>query len=92
MNHPRALAITLKLLAVVEAACFAALVVPNGWYDEWHRWLGLGPMPIDATTLYAFRASAYVFGAHGVLDWYLAKDVTRFHPIIVVTGWTYLIG
>jgi len=57
-----------------------------------HAWLGLGEMPDGVVLRYLIREVALVDGLHGVLLWLLAQDVERFRPLIIFTGFSYLVG
>ena len=91
--NPQALqALVLRIVGTIEGFAFAALVVPFKWMEATHGWLGLGKMPDGPILRYLIREASFVFGLHGILLWLLARDVERFRPLIIFTGFSYLLG
>ena len=81
----------LRLAAVIDMLAFPWVVVPRSWMEASHAWLGMGEMPAGAVVDFTIRQSAFFYGMHGVLLWWLSRDVVRFQPIVRLIGWTYLI-
>jgi hypothetical protein len=90
---PRKLqALVLRSTGTVECFAFAAVVIPFRWMGLVHAWLGLGAMPEGAVLRYLIREVSLLAGLHGVLLWLLARDVERFRPLVIFTGFSYLLG
>lgn len=81
----------LRLAAVIDMLAFPWVVVPRSWMEASHAWLGMGEMPAGAVVDFTIRQSAFFYGMHGILLWWLSRDVVRFQPIVRLIGWTYLI-
>lgn len=76
--------------AAIEMLAFPWAVLPREWMERSHAWLGMGPMPQGAVVDFMIRQAAYVYGMHGLLLWWLSRDVLRYRPLIRLIGWTYL--
>jgi hypothetical protein len=79
-------------LATLQLLTAGIAIMPTGWIEAWHKWLGLGPMPYDPLLLYAVRGGGFVQGAIGVLLWIMAGDVVRFRPLIVAVAVIFLVS
>lgn len=84
--------LVLRTVGTVECLAFGAVIIPFHWMGVVHVWLGLGDMPDGVVLRYLIREVALVDGLHGVLLWLLARDVERFRPLILFTGFSYLLG
>jgi hypothetical protein len=87
----RSQSLLLRVGACIEMLAFPWAVAPRAWMEASHEWLGMGTMPSGAVVDFTIRQSAFFYGMHGVLLWWLAGDVVRFQPIVRLIGWTYLI-
>ena len=56
-----------------------------------HRRLGLGELPDTAVVESLFRQVSFTYGLHGVAMWFIAADVARYRPLIVLAGFGYLL-
>ena len=92
MNAEKMQVLVLRTVGSVECLAFAAVVIPFQWMGVVHAWLGLGEMPDGVVLRYLIREVALVDGLHGVLLLLLARDVERFRPLIIFTGFSYLLG
>ncbi len=92
MMRRRLLAWVLILSGVVEGLAFGAVVMPRAWMEEAHRRLGLGEMPPGPLVDFLARQVSFVYGLHGVALCFLASDVRRYRPLVLLTGWGYLIS
>src|SRR5262245_43528938 len=92
MSAGKMQALVLRSVGTVECFAFAAVVIPFHWMGAVHAWLGLGEMPQGVVLRYLIREVALLDGLHGVLLWLLARDVVRFRPLIIFTGFSYLVG
>lgn len=80
----------LRAGAVIEALAFPWAVLPREWMEQSHAGLGMGPMPVGAVVDFMIRQSAFFYGMHAVLLWWLSQDVLRYQPLVRLMGWTYL--
>jgi hypothetical protein len=91
--NPRILTIwLLRLAGTVEIAAFFAVVMPRAWMAATHSWLGLGEMPDGPVFRFVIRQASFIYATHGVLMWILASDVDRFRPLVVFTGFAYVVA
>jgi hypothetical protein len=81
----------LRAGACIEALAFPWAVLPREWMERSHIGLGMGTMPQGPVLDFMIRQSAFVYGMHAVLLWWLARDVLRYQPLVRLIGWTYLV-
>jgi hypothetical protein len=81
----------LRLGSVIEMASFPWAFLPRSVVAQSHEWLGMGPLPEGAVVDFMIRQASFFYGMHGVLLWWLARDVVRYQPLIRLIGWTYLL-
>ena len=82
----------LRLAGAFEILAFIAVVMPRSWMEISHEWLGLGQMPHGPVLMFLIRQASYTYGMHGVYLWFLALDVNRFRPLIILNGIAYLLA
>ncbi len=82
----------LRFGGAVEMLAFFAVVMPRSWMAIAHAWLGLGDMPDGPVLIFLARQASFVYGLHGILLWIIASDVTRFRPLVIFTGISFLIA
>ncbi len=92
MNFRRAQAIVLRLVGLTEVLAFGAVVAPRAWMEAGHAWLGLGEMPRGAVVDFMIRQASFTYGVHGVALWFIAADVDRYRPLVLLTGAGYLLS
>ena len=92
MNADKLQALVLRTVGTVECLAFAAVVLPFGCLETVHGWLGLGHLPDGVVLRYLIREASFVYGMHGVLLWILARDVERFRPLVIFTGFSYFVS
>jgi len=92
LNHPAARwqSGLLRLTAIIEGLAFFAALVPMAWLQQAHVAIGMGEMPDITVIEFMIRQSSLFYGAHGVLLWWVAKDVVRYRPLVRLLGGTYL--
>ena len=91
MNSQRLLAWVIRLVGAVEILAFGAVVMPQDWMADAHRRLGLGELPHTPVVESLLRQVSFTYGLHGVAMWFIAADVTRYRPLIVLAGFGYLL-
>ena len=82
----------LRLIGLLEALAFIAVVMPRSWMEVSHVWLGLGRMPEGSVLMFLIRQASYTYGMHGIFLWILATDLKRFRPIILINGFSFLLA
>ena len=92
MNKENIQKILLRLAGAFEILAFFAVIMPRGWMEIAHSWLGLGVMPHGAVLMFLIRQASYTYGMHGISLWVLALDVRRFRPLIILNGVAYLLA
>lgn len=92
MNRDQLLAWVLRLVGVVEMLAFVSVVMPRSWMEASHRWLGMGELTGGPVLMFMIRQASYVYGMHGVFLWLLASNVERYRPLIVFTGFSFLLA
>ena len=92
MNRERLLSWILRLAGAVEILSFVAGAMPRSWMEVSHVWLGLGEMPVGPILMFMIRQASYAYGMHGISLWVLASDVTRFRPLVVLNGISFLLA
>jgi hypothetical protein len=92
MNREQVQKWLLRLAGAIELLAFFAVVMPRGWMEASHAWLGLGEMTGGAVTMFMIRQASYTYGMHGISLWVLAADVRRFRPLVVLNGISFLLA
>ena len=92
MNKEKIQKILLQLAGAFEILAFIAVVMPRGWMEISHAWLGLGVMPRGPVLMFLIRQASYTYGMHGVSLWVLSFDVKRFRPLVILNGIAYLLA
>ncbi len=73
------------VLRVVGTAALLALpcaLMPFGWMDTTHQWLGLGPLPANPIVSYLARSTSLFYALLGGLMWLVSFDLPR-HRIVL---------
>lgn len=92
MNRQQLQSWLLRLVGAIELLAFVAVVMPRGWMEASHAWLGLGEMTGGAVTMFMIRQASYTYGMHGISLWILAADVKRFRPLVILNGISFLLA
>jgi hypothetical protein len=92
MDRQRLQAWILRYVGTVEALAFGAVVMPRRWMEVTHEWLGLGTLPDAPVVNFILRQASFSYGLHGVALWFIAADVVRYRPLVLLTGWGYLVA
>lgn len=91
-NRKQALRWLLRLIGLIEALAFLAVVMPRSWMEVSHAWLGLGQMPEGSVLMVLIRQASYTYGIHGISLWVIASDLKRFRPIVLLNGLSFLLA
>jgi hypothetical protein len=92
MSDQRILRLLLQAFGTMEILAFAAVVMPRSWMEVTHTWLGMGEMPQGPLVMFMIRQASYTYGMHGVSLLVLARDVSRFRPLLTLNGCAYLMA
>jgi hypothetical protein len=71
---------------------FAAVVLPRHWMETMHTALGLTGMPKGPVFDSVMRQVSFSDGVHGVALWFIAADVARYRPLVILTAFGYLLA
>jgi len=91
MNAQRLLAWAILLVGIVEILAFGAVVMPRAWMADAHRRLGLGEFPDTPVVETLMRQVSFTYALHGVAMCFIAMDVARYRPLVVLAAWGYLL-
>ncbi|HTK76868.1 MAG TPA: hypothetical protein VL371_16495 [Gemmataceae bacterium] len=80
----------LGLVGATEILAFPAVLVPQSSMATIHDWLGVGEMPRAPVFDSLMRRVAFTYGLHGVALLFIASDVVRYRPLVVLTAVGYL--
>jgi hypothetical protein len=77
------LGLMLRVFGILMTAALIAVVMPFAWMQETHRdLLGIGNMPDGPIVEYLARSLSLFYALHGALLFFLARDISRFLPVI----------
>ena len=77
------LALILRGSGILMLTALTAVVMPLTWMREIHGGLlGMGDMPDGPIVEYLARSLSLLYALHGALLFFLARDISRFLPVI----------
>jgi hypothetical protein len=82
MTADRLLLLLLRLNAAVLLSAAPCALLPFGWMDATHRWLGLGPLPEAPITLYMARSLSLTYALHGAVVLGLTREWPRYRDFV----------
>lgn len=88
----RSIAILLRVAAISVFFSGVSFFLPETWIDSFLVWCGLGQMPHAALMRYVLWGAGYFQVAGGVFIWVIARDVVRYHPIVITVLVLLLVG
>jgi hypothetical protein len=89
----RVLAWSLRICGGVDLLALVAFAMPLEWIRQAHLWCGFGPFPGGPLPEYLARAASLLWGLHGALLLYLARDIPAHVELIAfVAKLTVLAG
>jgi hypothetical protein len=91
MSYRNLQAWVLRLVGAVEVLAFGAVVMPRAWMESGHAWLGFPAMPEGPVFDSVMRQVSFTYGLHGVALWFIAADVVRYRPLVILTAFGYLV-
>lgn len=72
----RVLAASLRVFGGIDLLALVAFVMPREWIRQVHQWCGFGPFADGPVPEYLARSTSLLWGMHGALLLYLARDVS----------------
>ena len=92
MSRQQLQAWVLRLVGLTEIFAFGAAVMPRTWMEDAHRSLGLGELPDSPVVNFIIRQTSFTYGLHGLALWLISWDVVRYRPLVILTGFGYLLA
>lgn len=78
----KVLAWSLRVCGGIDLLALVPFVMPLEWIRRAHHWCGFGPFPEGPLSEYLARATSLLWGMHGALLLYLARDVSAHAKVI----------
>jgi len=91
MNYRFLQAWALRLVGIVELLAFGAVVMPASWMEASHAAMGYPETPKGPVFDSVMREVSWSYALHGVGMWFIAWDVVRYRPLVILTGFGYLV-
>ena len=88
----RLLAWVIRAVGTVEILALVAVVMPASWMEARHAALGMGDMPQRPVFDSVMRQVSFTYRLHGIAMWFIASDVQRYRPLVVLTAPGYLLA
>ena len=82
----------LRLVGSVEMLAFGAVILPRDWMEAIHTAMGLTEMPKGPVFDSVMRQVSFTYGLHGVALWFIAADVGRYRPLVILTAIGYMLA
>jgi hypothetical protein len=82
----------LRLVGAVEMLAFGAVFLPRAWMEAANAGMGLMEMPKGPVFDSVMRQVSFTYGLHGVALWFIAADVRRYRPLVILTALGYLLA
>jgi hypothetical protein len=82
----------LRLVGAVEMLAFGAVFLPRSWMESIHASMGLADMPKGPVFDSVMRQVSFSYGLHGLALWFIAADVVRYRPLVILTAVGYLLA
>jgi hypothetical protein len=88
MTRPdKALTILLRIIGGTALLAVVAVIMPLSWMASFHRWFGLGEMPIAPVVEYLARSLSAFYALFGAFCLFLSSDLARYRPVVRFLGW-----
>jgi hypothetical protein len=76
----------------MEMLAFGAVLMPRAWMESMHTAMGMSEMPKGPVFDSVMRQVSFTYGVHGVALWFIAADVRRYRPLVILTVIGYLLA
>jgi hypothetical protein len=80
------------MVGSVEMLAFGAVFLPRDWMEAIHTAMGLPEMPKGPVFDSVMRQVSFSYGLHGLALWFIAADVGRYRPLVILTAIGYLLA
>ncbi|MGQ0636521.1 MAG: hypothetical protein ACT4QC_18055 [Planctomycetaceae bacterium] len=81
----------LRAFGILDLCAFFAVVMPEHWMDQAHRFFGMGPLPAEPIVGYLARSASLLYALHGALLVLISYDVDRHWGLIRFLGLAALV-
>jgi hypothetical protein len=81
----------LGLVGAAEVLAFGAVFLPQSSMAAMYAWLGLGEMPRAPVFDSLMRQVSFTYGLHGIALLFIASDVARYRPLVILSAVSYLL-
>jgi hypothetical protein len=78
-------------VGAAEVLAFGAVLLPQSTMAAIHSWLGLGEMPRAPVFDSLMRQVSFTYGLHGIALLFIASDVVRYRPLVILSAVCYLL-
>ena len=92
MNWQLLQAWVLRLVGAVEVLAFGAVFLPRAWMEAAHAGMVTTEMPQGPVFDSVMRQVSFTYGMHGVGLWFIAADVRRYRPLVILTAVGYFLA
>src|SRR5262245_57853065 len=82
----------LRMVGGVEMLAFGAVFMPRDWMEAIHTAMGLPELPQGPVFDSVMRQVSFSYGLHGLALWFIAADVGRYRPLVILTAIGYLLA
>ena len=84
--------LVLRVAAVIQFTALPGALLPRQGTEKLSWLMGLGEPPMVPLMVYMAGGCAFVYLAEGVILWLLSRDVVRYRPLVIASGWIYVAG
>ena len=82
----------LRFVAIMLFTGLPGAVLPRMAIEKFSWLMGLGQPSLEPLIIYLSGNAWYVFVALGLVTWIISNDVVRYRPLVILSGWFYLIA
>ena len=80
--HEKVLVWLLRISGIILLTALVPVVMPFGWMQVIHRYLGMGELPTGPIMGYLTRSLSLFYAMHGALIIFVSLDIRRYRPIV----------
>ncbi len=82
----RLLRLALRVVGGVALVAVGCVVMPGGWMNAIHQWLGMGELPSEPIVGYLARSASAFYALLGGLLWVVSFDLPRHRLVLDYLG------
>ncbi len=82
----RLLRLAVRVVGGVALVAVGCVVMPGGWMDAIHQWLGMGELPGEPVVGYLARSVSAFYALFGGLLWVVSFDLRRHRLVLDYLG------